>query len=154
MDLCFPSGIPVLPGCRLSSPTYFFCSSIPFSEPCAYKNHREWWQACLILAIAPRKLNPEPRPAPCPKPRPIAAASSSQVQCERVQGCKRREGRGCASRCPVAPKPELAPPLVAEGLDAPWLPPADLGSGLSLSLPSCATLDKSLNPPGPQAHHG
>lgn len=32
--------------------------------------------------------------------------------------------------------------------------PGDLGSGLSLSLPSCATLDKSLNFLEPQGGHG
>lgn len=32
--------------------------------------------------------------------------------------------------------------------------PGDLGSGLSLSLPSCATLDKFLNPPEPQGNRG
>lgn len=92
----------------------------------------------------------------CPKPQPAATASSLQMQCERGKGgdLGREEAVQVDAQLLRNQRWSLSLGGGWEDKRALAAQPGDLGSGLGLSLPSCAILDKSLNPPEPQGNHG
>lgn len=92
----------------------------------------------------------------CSKPQPTATASSLQMQCERGQGGDLGRGEAVRADAQLLRNQRWSLSLGGGWEDKRVLAaqPGDLGSELSLSLPSCATLDKSLNPPEPQGNHG